>query len=98
MTTSIFKINATVTSDINLYYIKRNLLRSTIILTGIKILYQSLESIIRIIISSFINLNKIRLTRRIDVNFVYMLLKNVTENNTGKGLLHIVNINRDLQL
>ena len=45
MTTSIFKVNATVTSvsNINLFDLKGNLVLSIIILTGIKILYQSLE-------------------------------------------------------
>ena len=61
-------------------------------------MYQSLENIIRIIISSFMKRGKFRSKCRADVSFVQMLLKNVTANNTGKGLLHIVNMNRDLQL
>ena len=67
-------------------------------LTDIKTMYQSLESINRIIILSFIKLDKIRLTRRADVYFAKMLFENVTANNTGKVLLQILNKNSDLNL
>ena len=75
MTTSIIKISATVTSvsNINFRYLKSILVRTTIISTGNKIMYQSLESIIRIIFKLG-KLEKTRLTRRTDVNFVKMLL------------------------
>ena len=37
------------------------------------------------------------MTRRADVNFEYILPKNITVNNTGKGLLQFVNVYCDLQ-
>ena len=72
MTMSNNNRNATVTSvsNINFYYLKGNLVRSTIMLTGIKIKYQSLESIISFNIPRFLYLDKIRLTRRADIKFV----------------------------